>query len=215
MKKMQLSQIVSEMKRDVCTSGMKNEQQVSEMKRDVCTDQLSKINRRYLEDTYSAHKPLDQDVPSGRASSWCHSQEDPYHMSWDQHKWNQHCRLFNRLHCHKSWPDLLIVDLQVGGVHQVLHILGCVDWLKDLLKCPEEKLWQSPFYSLKQFGFFMKIKTVIDYKLIQFTLEWFLSELVGQWCLASRSFFRSQFARTQTLSRCSPQAPPVTMIIIQ
>ena len=142
MKKMQLSQIVSEMKRDVCTSGMKNEQQVSEMKRDVCTDQLSKINRRYLEDTYSAHKPLDQDVPSGRASSWCHSQEDPYHMScmsWDQHNLNQHYRLFNRLHCHKSWPDLLIVDLQVGCVHQVLHVLGCVDWLKDLLKCPAER----------------------------------------------------------------------------
>ena len=59
-------------KRDVCTSVMKKmqlSQIVSEMKRDVCTDQLSKINRRYLEDTYSAHKPLDLDVPSGRASS--------------------------------------------------------------------------------------------------------------------------------------------------
>ena len=31
-------------------------------------------------------------------------------------------------------PDLLVVDLEVGGVHEVLHVLARVDGLEDVLE---------------------------------------------------------------------------------
>ena len=35
-------------------------------------------------------------------------------------------------------PDLLVVDFQVGGVHQVLHVLARVNRLENVLERPEK-----------------------------------------------------------------------------
>ena len=108
--------------------------------------------------------------------------------------YNHYCQ--DSFHLWSSWPDLLIINLKVGGVDEVLHILRCVNCLKDLLKRPEQR-WLDSFFILKRF-----------------TSVWFLSELVGQWSLALRSSCHTQFDRKQTRFHCNPQARPVTRIFI-